>query len=532
MRSSSLGLIVALCTLAACGAGAGSDADEVRPPTGSGETLDGGPGASDAARPTDAADAALDAAPVKGPPPSALPVTFQRPDVGVPLTPAELAAATDELIALLKDTRYFDFVDERVHGWPETDPAKGYWYGHFWTSIAVTKASGVVTYKHANVGADNVGIHTAPYLEGACYGYLMWGDGKVGHLTQRMARAYTGWIKAMVRTAGDTNPTLLARSFYRPNVTSTEGGRNLHIDYSASYPGIDASPSEYVHVPTNPTFGDIYIKNKRSKDDIGHILRSMAQIASCGPRLDAAGQVDLAEMKTLYESWAKRVNDQAFAIETLDKAGHLWAPPDQLAHYSLIGNAECLGALAIRLKGTAAPGDVACGTGLPATESIAWNFLKNDARQISRTNHAAALAIAYQKSQLTVALELMKGLSQRIDLDMNVVESSSPPAGFDIPDVASELAYANNVGVPLTSREVRWLHGRLHTAHTNLLAPALAPTFRLFDPATPDGAYSYDPPQFGLNYADLGMLVGACASTYRNPAGRALLDCNKLLAAF
>jgi hypothetical protein len=62
--------------------------------------------------------------------------------------------------------------------------------------------------------------------------------------------------------------------------------------------------------------------------------------------------------------------------------------------------------------------------------------------------------------------------------------------------------------------------------------PALAPMFHLFDATTPDGAYSYDPPNIGLFYRDLGMLLGTCASTYRNPSGRAVLDCQRLLDAF
>ncbi len=490
-------------------------------------------GSVDAATfPSDASDAGADAGLVRGPPPSTLPVTFTRPDVGTPLTAAELAKATDELVALLKGTSYFQFVDDRVHGWPETDPGKGYWYGHYWSGVRVTKAGGTVTYTHSTDGADNVGISTAPYLEGACYGYLMWGDAKLAHLTRRMLRAYSAWVKAMVRSAGDTNPTLLARNLYHHNVTSTEGGRSLAIDYSPSFPGIDADPSEYVHVPTNPTFGDVYIKNKRSKDDIGHMLRSMALLAPCGGRLDAAGKADMAELKALYESWGKRVNDQGFAIETLDKSQNLWTPPDQLAHYTLIGNVECLGALSLRLKGTGVAGDLDCGTGLGSTEKLAWNFLKNDARQIVRTHHAAALTLAYEKAQLPLARLLLQGLSERVELDLGVVEGGSPPAGFSLPDVTSELVYAGNAGVPLTSREVRWLHGRVHDAFTTMLAPANARTFRLFDAATPDGTYSYDPPESSINFRDLGMLIGTCASTYRNPAGRAVLDCDKLLAAF
>jgi len=122
-------------------------------------------------------------------------VTFARADVGTPLTPAELAAATDQLIALLQDTRYFDVVDERVHGWPQS--AGGFWYGTWWSGITVTKQAGKVTYLHAAGGADNNGLRTAPYLEGACYAHLMWGSPLTANLVRRMARGYSSWALSM-----------------------------------------------------------------------------------------------------------------------------------------------------------------------------------------------------------------------------------------------------------------------------------------------------------------------------------------------
>jgi hypothetical protein len=202
-----------------------------------------------------------------------LPVAFTRPDVGTPLTPAELDAATDDLIALLKGTRYFDVVDERVHGWPESDPAMGYWFGSWWSGVSVIKASGQVTYRHSPDGADNNGLRTAPLLEGACFAQLMWGKSLTAKLVQRMVRGYSSSQLAMRRSAGDTAKPMLARAHYPANVTSNDGSRSIIIDYAADRPGVDGT-SEYVHLPTNPTFGDIWIKNNRSKDDMGHIFRS------------------------------------------------------------------------------------------------------------------------------------------------------------------------------------------------------------------------------------------------------------------
>lgn len=476
--------------------------------------------------------AVVDGTIVSGPPTITLPIAFTRADVGTPLTPAELATATDELIALFHDTRYFDFVDERVHGWPKSDASHPLWYGTWWSGVSITKSAGLVTYAHGADGADNNGLRTAPYLEGACYAHLMWGGATTGDLVRRMTRGYAAWALGMVRQVGDANPTLLARAIYPTSVASSDGGRALFIDYGLDRPGVDASPSSYVHLPGNPSFGDLYVKNKRSKDDVPHMLRSLAQTQACDNRLGADGLADLTQARSLYQSWAQRVDAQGFVIETLDPSGNLWAPPDQLARYTLAGNLECLGALAVRLMGGVGPGSLDCGDGLPALEAGAWTLLKNDARQIQRTNHAAALTLAYRVNQLALASSLIGGLARRLDLDMGLAESASPPSGFELRDVASELICAANVGVPLTSREVRWLHARLHEAYLGMREPQHAATFRVFDPATPDGSYAFDPPDVGLFHRDLGMMIGACASPNRNPAGRALLDCAKLLAAF
>ena len=168
-RIALLAVISAACAnSSAPGAGAdtsggGVDGGPGSPSTDGGDGGANGTGAADGgARDASATDASVDAS---GPPPSVLPVGFVRPDVGTPLTPAEIAAATDDVIALLKRTRYFDVVDERVHGWPESEPT-GYWYGTWWSGVTVTKQAGNVTFLHGAGGADNNGLRTAPYLEG------------------------------------------------------------------------------------------------------------------------------------------------------------------------------------------------------------------------------------------------------------------------------------------------------------------------------------------------------------------------------
>lgn len=84
-----------------------------------------------------------------------------------------------------------------------------------------------------------------------------------------------------------------------------------------------------------------------------------------------------------------------------------------------------------------------------------------------------------------------------------------------------------NVGVPLTWREVRFLHDRLREAHAGYLAARPA-TYDVFDPATPDGEYPYEPGGPGLNWYYLGAVLGTCASPYLNPTSKPVLDCERV----
>ncbi|MFO0672638.1 MAG: hypothetical protein U0235_24000 [Polyangiaceae bacterium] len=482
-------------------------------------------------------DAGIDAAQAipKGPPPSALPVSYQRADEGTPLTAAELATATDELIAILKDTRYFDAVDERIHGFPEDDPAHGYSWGAMWTGITLTKSGGVVTYKHNEHGSDNAGIHTAPYLESACYAHLLWGEAKTAHLVRRIARGFIAWIRAMQPSAVVQKPRILARTFYPPSYTTQVGGTTLSVDTSASRPGVNSEPADFVHFPTNPFFGDIYVKNRRSKDDMGHMLRAIAQSEVCAPRMDADAQADMAELASLYADWGEDVDGRGFVIPTRDATMAIVEPTLQLAHYQIgataLTNVECVGALAVRLAHGTAAGNLDCGSGLGGIESGVWSLLQDDARQIMRTHHSAAAVEALQKNP-SLGLTLLQGLGDRVSLDTPIVTGGAPPSSYDVQDVAGFMAYAASAGVPLKSSEVRFLHARIHQAFVGMRDPSHTPSLHVFEPSVPDGTYAYDLPNEGFYHFDLGLLLGACASPLRNPSGRPVLDCARLQAAF
>ena len=180
------------------------------------------------------------------------PFVYTRPEEGDPVPDTELAEVTNLYLELLSHTRYFDFVDERAHGWPLSDPQQRYWFSTWWSGVVVQKAGGKISYVHQNEGADNNGLRTAPLLEAACYAVALWNDSGHELLLRKLMRGHSAWLLSMERDAGESDKPLLSRTFYPESITSTDGGLEIHIDYSQNRPGNYNGVSEYVHLPNNP----------------------------------------------------------------------------------------------------------------------------------------------------------------------------------------------------------------------------------------------------------------------------------------
>jgi hypothetical protein len=466
--------------------------------------------------------------------PKSLPFAYTRAENGTPIDAATISAKTDVLLDLLTKTRYFGFVDERVHGWPESDPKKRFWYGVWWTGVDVHVEAGKVTYFHNMGGAENAGINTSPMLEGACYAHLLWPDARLAHLTRRIIRGLSSWIMAMQRSTLDQD-TLLARAAYPAAIQSSPvlgetSGVSYFIDYSLNHPGTDSGSSEYVHVPLNPFWGDLWIKNKRSKDDIGHMFRAIAQIDACDGTLSEPGaQDDLVQLRKLYQSWARRVEDDKFAIATLDKSDNVVIPDGMLAHYSSFDNVECNAMLALRLFGRVTPNGMDCGNGISPLDEAAIDVNRSNG-EILRSSHEAAANHALLSNNVALAKPLLEGLAKRIDTTLDQVAANMPPPFFSNVDLSKLIVSSANVGVPLTWREVAWLHQQIDLAHQTYLAPSNDVVYKSFVQGTPDGSYLYEPAGDGFSFAFIGALLGTCASQWRNPASHPVLDCAKIKA--
>jgi hypothetical protein len=518
-----LGLVVVPTSFVACS----SDAPAVssgEPAASEDEARDSG-----SATTSDAAPAADDAQDAAAPMPEGLPFSFVRPAAGAPVPASELAAITDKYIALLTQTRHFDVLDERVLGWPESDPQKRYWYGTWWTGAGFEKTAGQVHLVHLENGADNIGIPTSFALESVCLAHKMWPSPKLEHLTRRLIRGFNSWILAMQRMPADPAGVLLARVGYPMSIASNDRGQSVLINYDADRPGID-SYTDYVHIAQNPSWGDVWIKNKRSKDDVGHMLRAIATLEDCAGALSPATRADLAEMRAGYVAWATRVEADGWAIATLDKSGNVSMPgaSSTMSRYQTAGNAECNAVVALRLFSQKNPGAFNCGNGIHPLEALAMNNPSNG--EIVRSYHEAAVRHALAAKQNTVAQSMMGGLAKRMDDGMGFADKNAWPVHMQPEQLVKLLVHAANTGVPLTWREVRWLHQQIDkafTSYTTTVAPAV---YRIFDPATPDGSYPFTPDAEGIDFRFFASLAGTCVASYRNPTSAPLFDCARLKA--
>jgi hypothetical protein len=451
-----------------------------------------------------------------------LPFAIERVQSGDPVAAADLTAVTQQYLDMLEHLDWLDFVAQRAHGWPENDPRGRYWFATWWSGVNVLKNGGEITYEHGESGADNNGLRTGPVVEGVCHALRLWNRPEDAHLVHRLVRGFTAWMIAMERMPDDPDGPLLSRAFYPESIDAGD----YFILYDMNRPGIDADPSEYVHVPGNPHWGDIWIKNKRSKDDIGHMLRAIAQLSACEGLLGGEAAADYEVMRTLYSAWARKVEDDGWAIATLDKDAEVWIPDDLLANFLLNGNAECDAVLSLRLLGRGDPGMLDCGNGIGKLDPFIIGSNDHNGN-ILRSFHEAAANNALLTGHPELAQPLMEGLALRLDEALDGHEGITEPVPWlTLEDTVDMLTHAAAVGVPLTWREVRWLHDRVVEAATSYADPANDPIIDTFDASVGDGAYGYHPWGTGLHFISLGAPLGTCASPCVDPSSPQVLDCD------
>jgi len=119
-----------------------------------------------------------------------------------------------------------------------------------------------------------------------------------------------------------------------------------------------------------------------------------------------------------------------------------------------------------------------------------------------------------------------------VDRRLDELEGDTPPADPHMSDLGELVLMSGNSGLPLTWRDVRFLHARIEEAHAALIGTKteaeLKARFDIFSPDVPDGPLSYDISDTGLAWRYMGAVLGACASPWWSEASKPFLNCDMI----
>ncbi|HEY3357479.1 MAG TPA: hypothetical protein VGQ83_29785 [Polyangia bacterium] len=462
--------------------------------------------------------------------PDALPFAVTRPAVGDPVSAADVTAFTRKVTGLWKQVGYFQWIGDTSHG---VDAATGLpdW-SVWWTGVEVVKAGGAITFHHSESGGpDNIFIPTSRVLSQLSAGYLLTGDPAMGRVVAQYAKGLTASMQGMVWDASDPVRSIMARAVIPNNHTVTLGdGRVKAIDYTAWRQHTEAWNSHTIHVAQNPYWGDIWVKNMRSKDDVPHIFHAavwLPWVAAQAP--DETVRAAAAEAWQYVQGFTKDIVDSGYVIRSKNEDGQIFVPTEDLASFvqyeALIPNAECNAKLNAALIGYGALQGNDCLDGHGgAYETIAvTNHYYNMA--IVRNFHLSAILHSLRTCEDAAAEALMAGLITRIDADL-ARPATELPGDIQVPawerDLAVYLVQSSAAGLPLTAREVRLVHQYYGQAVDELAA---WDKWNPWDPAVADGTFDYRP-RGVVDAEDMAFFLEACWSPFRATGGEAVVDCD------
>ncbi len=495
--------------------------------------------------------------------------------------PANLTAT---YLQLLSSTDWVSFVESRVQGWPGSIDGKpplvepyGLWWGG---GDTITKADGTVTFTHMGTD-DNGGIITSPVMEGVCFAVTLWPKlrPRLFPILERLVRGFTAWMLAMQRSEHDPaypSMPLLARNLFPPDgahyitgAPSAYPGVNVVINTSRVRHSTAGEFSGTIHVPSNPYWGDLWVQADRSQDDIGHMFRAMALLVQTGGCLSAEIQPPQSllnatkRLKMLFAAWSAEVEKDGWQIASLNQSLHRWQPTGGggAFEFTMTANAECCGPLALRLMRGVGEGNLRCGDCINPPEQASNAFdptlFDNDNKEIARSQHEAALAWALVQEQKVVVAALQRGFDKRLAFDFKHYNAGTYPKVWHLWDLTSLVIHAAALGVELPSTAIEYAGSAFAATLGDFSAApkVVQRAFHVLHAATPDGVYPYQPriapppppPSTaqddtgwagpcaecqvgmadgrGVKIEDLGVALGACASSWRRSSGQQLLDC-------
>lgn len=465
--------------------------------------------------------------------PKKLPFELTRKDEGQPPTQDEITAFTVRITGMWKKMDYFNWVLRTSHGVHASTGMPD--YAAWWHDVEAVKEGGLVTFRHMKSGGGhNIMIPTSEVLSAAAPGYLLTGDKAMGKVTEQYSKAITATMKGMVWDKNDPLKYIMARNIAVHNHTYTiEGGRKKAVDYSNWRTPDQNWNANRIHFPHNPYWGDIYVTNMRSKDDVPHIYRAAGWL----PFVVQSGK-DKNVVNAAREAWeylqgfTRDIVDSGYHIRTKDEKGKPYIPEEDLASFVDYENAstraECSAKLTSALLGYGKNMGNDCKNGdggmydLVAPKIHYYNY------KIIHGFHMTAVLHSLIAGENQAAHDLLAGLMDRMD---KMMTGEGHKKGKFHPrwksDLAVFLVQAAGVGMPLTSEQVRLVQSEYDKAVERYKDFT---RWDLWDSSVPDGTYSPDggylPNDEGfVRPEELAFFLEYCYTPFRNPSGKSPVDC-------
>lgn len=442
--------------------------------------------------------------------------SFKNKDVG---------SFTYKITGMLKKMDYFGWILRNSHGvdvstclpdylvWSNDSEAMG-------NDVCAIKKGNLVTFKHMpGHGWHNIMINTSQLLSQAATGYLLTNNELIGKVTEQYCKGLTATMKGMIYDKKDKEHYLMARNIIpESHKYVINGGLEKAVDYDSWRNNEFHWNAKRFNYPNNPYFGDIYVTNIRSKDDLPHIFRAAAFLPDIIANAKNKKVVNAAREAYEYiKMFSKDIVDNDFHIRTKDETGKAYSPKGDLANFITYGKFSEKNAIITAtlmayddLKGLK-PGKSSGGI----YESIACkvNYFNY---KIVNGFHMSAILQAFNNGYVDEASKMIKGLTKRADkLIKNHSKSANNPRWNS--DLAVFLLKAASAGMPLNHEKSRIIKDEFSKAidvYKNFHR------WNLWNKSVPDGIYGsnggYIPKSDGLvRPIDLGLFFEYAYSPYK-----------------
>lgn len=447
------------------------------------------------------------------------------------LSSAEVALFTRELAAFYDRHDLFRWILETSHGMaPEVNPHE---FRVWWTNVDVVKRGGEVTFHHSGYGTpDNTMIPTSRVLGHAAAAYMMTADSTIGRLVELYCKGVVAKFRGMVWDSTDTEHAIMARAVIPESYeTRLADGRRKKIDYSVWRRETDQWNTKTIRIRNNPYWGDVYVKNMRSKDDLPHLFRAaffVHAVAAEGAHAPVRAAADTA--CRYLERFARDIVDNDYAIRTRDRTGRIYIPNQDLATFTtydaISPYGECTSKLTVALMGYGRSLGNRCGDGYGTVYQKLAPRIRYYNLAIIRGFHMSAALWSFLTGRNGTARGLLKGLVVRM--------GDSPSFEGDFDDIsqaewdadhAAFLLQSAACGIPLRPDEVRKIH---HEFRREIRRMDAWRYWNVWSDTIPDGTYPRSP-RGRLDIDDVGLFFEYCYSPLRSRHGAPCVDCDELL---